>query len=77
MSSGWFDHNVPSSALGLHLLDQEFPPCLRYWLGLPIVAEGWEACPVCWSAFGEVTGIVSIVATLSGMQYSQQHRQLL
>jgi hypothetical protein len=39
---------VPSSALGLHLLDQEFRPCLQYWLGLPIFAEGVR-CPVCWS----------------------------
>ena len=37
---------VPSSALGLHLLDQEFRPCLQYWLGLPIFAEGVR-CPVC------------------------------
>ena len=37
---------VPSSALGLHLLDQEFRPCLQYWLGLPIFVEGVR-CPVC------------------------------
>ena len=23
---------IPSSTLGLHLLDQEFCPCLQYWL---------------------------------------------
>ena len=37
---------VPSSALGLHLLDREFRPCLQYWLGLPIFTEGGR-CPVC------------------------------
>ena len=37
---------IPSSALGLHLLDCEFRPCLQYWLGLPIFAEGVR-CPIC------------------------------
>ena len=37
---------VPTSALGLHLLDREFRPCLQYWLGLPIFTEGGR-CPVC------------------------------
>ena len=27
---------IPSSALGLHMFDQEFRLCLRYWLGLPL-----------------------------------------
>ena len=38
--------NVPSSILGLHLHDQEFRLCLKYWLGLPIVEEG-SHCPIC------------------------------
>ena len=29
-------NGVPSSALGLHLQDQEFRCCLRYWLGVPL-----------------------------------------
>ena len=37
---------VPTSALGLHLLDCEFRPCLQYWLGLSIFTEGGR-CPVC------------------------------
>ena len=37
---------VPSSALGLHLLDREFQPCLQYWLGLPIFYTRGR-CPVC------------------------------
>ena len=37
---------VPSSALGLHLLDQEFRLCLKYWLGLQIFEEH-QKCPVC------------------------------
>jgi hypothetical protein len=36
---------VPSSALGLHLLDREFRLCLRYWLGLPMF-ENSARCPV-------------------------------
>ena len=35
---------VPSSALGLHLLDCEFQLCLRYWLGLQIFEDGAQ-CP--------------------------------
>ena len=31
---------VPSSALGIHLLDCEFWLCLRYWLGLQIFEDG-------------------------------------
>ena len=37
---------VPSSALGLHLQDQEFHLCLKYWLGLQIFEEH-QKCPVC------------------------------
>ena len=37
---------VPSSALGLHLLDREFRFCLQYWLGLQMFEEGLR-CPVC------------------------------
>ena len=46
---------VPSSTLGLHLHDQEFRLCLKYWLGLPMVEEG-SHCPICLRAvdqFGE------------------------
>ena len=31
---------IPSSALGLHLHDREFRPCLQYWLGLRMSEEG-------------------------------------
>ena len=37
---------VPSSALGLHLMDCEFRLCLRYWLGLQMFQDGAQ-CPVC------------------------------
>ena len=37
---------VPSSALGLHLQDQEFRFCLKYWLGLPLYEDN-VTCPVC------------------------------
>ena len=39
-------HVVPSTALGLHLHDQEFRLCLQYWLGVRMLEEG-SACPVC------------------------------
>ena len=39
---------VPSSALGLHLLDREFRLCLQYWLGLQMFEEH-PRCPVCHS----------------------------
>ena len=37
---------VTSSTLGLHLHDHEFRLCLQYWLGLPMVGEGFH-CPIC------------------------------
>ena len=37
---------VPSSALGLHLLDREFRLCLQYWLGLRMFGEG-ARCSIC------------------------------
>ena len=37
---------VPSTALGLHLHDQEFRLCLQYWLGVRMLEEG-SICPVC------------------------------
>ncbi len=37
---------IPSSALGLHLLDREFRLCLQYWLGLRMMEEGTR-CSVC------------------------------
>ena len=39
---------VPSSALGFHLQDWEFHPCVQYWLGLQMSVEG-SSCPVCHS----------------------------
>ena len=39
---------IPSQALGLHFLDQEFRGCLQYWLGLPMIEEGHH-CPFCQS----------------------------
>ena len=35
---------VPSPSLGLHLHDQEFRSCLRYWLGLPLYPDNFS-CP--------------------------------
>ena len=46
---------VPSSPLGLHLMDREFRVCLQYWLGVPIFEEGVR-CGVCLStadSFGD------------------------
>ena len=37
---------VPSPALGLCLLDQEFRLCLGYWLGLRMSGD-FRTCPVC------------------------------
>ena len=37
---------VTAFSLGLHLLDCEFRPCLRYWLGLRLFEDGTQ-CPVC------------------------------
>ena len=39
-------HVIPSSALGLHMLDWEFRLCLLYWLGVVLSREDW-ICPVC------------------------------
>ena len=36
---------VPSAALGLHLSDRKFHPCLQYWLGIHIYREK-GICPV-------------------------------
>ena len=37
---------IPSSSLGLHLQDQEFKCCLRYWLGVPLHSNPYP-CPEC------------------------------
>ena len=42
-------NGVPSTALGLHLQDQEFRCCLRYWLGVPLHSTSY-CCPECRSA---------------------------
>ena len=39
-------NGVPSATLGLHLLDQEFRCCLRYWLGVPLHSSPYS-CPEC------------------------------
>ena len=39
-------NGVPSTALGLHLQDQEFCCCLRYWLGVPLHSTSY-CCPEC------------------------------
>ena len=39
-------NGVPSAALGLHLQDQEFRCCLRYWLGVPLHSAPYS-CPEC------------------------------
>ena len=46
---------IPSTTLGLHLLDREFRLCLDYWLGLQITKEV-ALCPICHEvadAFGD------------------------
>ena len=40
---------IPSPSLGLHLFDQEFRLCLRYWLGLPLFPAD-SICSVCHSS---------------------------
>ena len=44
-ASDWLN-SVPSAALGLHLQDQEFRYCLRYWLGVPLhsISYSWPDC---------------------------------
>ena len=39
---------IPSPALGLHMFDHEFRPCLRYWLGLPLFPAD-SKCSICHS----------------------------
>ena len=39
-------NGVPSATLGLHLQDQEFRCCLRYWLGVPLHSSSYS-CPEC------------------------------
>lgn len=39
-------NGVPSATLGLHLQDQEFRCCLRYWLGVPQYSSPYR-CPEC------------------------------
>ena len=39
-------NGIPSPALGLHLQDQEFRCCLRYWLGVPLHSSPYQ-CPEC------------------------------
>ena len=41
-------NGVPSPILGLHLQDQEFRCCLRYWLGVPLHSAPYP-CPECHS----------------------------
>ena len=53
-ASDWLN-GVPSAALGLHLQDQEFRCCLRYWLGVPLHSTSYS-CPECRStadAYGD------------------------
>ena len=37
---------IPSTTLGLHMSDDEFRPCLQYWLGMRMIGEN-STCPVC------------------------------
>ena len=37
---------IPSATLGLHLQDQKYRCCLRYWLGLPLHSSSYS-CPEC------------------------------
>ena len=44
-AGNWLN-GIPSSTLGLHLQDQEFRCCLRYWLGVPLHSSPYS-CPEC------------------------------
>ena len=44
-------NGVPSTALGLHLQDQDFRCCLQYWLGVPLHSTSY-CCPECRSTAG-------------------------
>lgn len=46
MYAGDWLNAVPSSALGLCMLDQEFCSSLRYWLGILLFADAYQI-PVC------------------------------
>ena len=71
---------IPSSSLGLHLLDCEFRPCLQYWLGFGCLRTGSSAqFAMLWRIpFGitmlivEATGTESFDTMPSEMQSSQQ-----
>ena len=39
----------PAATLGLHLRDEEFRCCLRYWLGVPLHSTSYS-CPECHSS---------------------------
>ena len=72
---------VPSSALGLHLPDREFRPCLQYWLGLPKVGDAvffklWQTHLGIIMLVAGATGTESIVTTPSEMQFFQQLKLL-
>ena len=41
-------NGIPSATLGLHLQDQSFRCCLRYWLGVPLHSSPYS-CPECHS----------------------------
>ena len=67
---------VPSTSLGLHLLDNEFRLCLKYWLGLrqmlfALFARRSVMCMeiIRWAAEGMETALIGM--TLSGTHYSQ------
>ena len=48
-------NDIPSATLGLHLQDQEFRCCLRYWLGVSLHSSSYP-CPECHNTadpFGE------------------------
>ena len=45
-------NGVPSATLGLHLQDQSFRCCLRYWLGVPLHSSPYS-CPECRSIADE------------------------
>ena len=78
-ASVWL-HVVPSSALGLHLQDQEFHHCLQYWLGVQMLEEA-SRCAVCQSAadcFGDDHVSWRVMATSSiAMTHSEMPHLLL
>ena len=60
-------NSVQSPTLGLHLQDQEFCCCLKYWLGVPLPSTPYP----CLSAMEQQTNLGTIRSAIAAMQTIQ------